>query len=107
LQQVVAGAQVVGGTTVLGVLDDGAAAVGWAVADQPDLLLLEEMLPTVPGREVVRRVREFSPSTVVAVQVGYADDVRPMLEAGAHLAVPRRVPPAELAATLLQQVQVA
>lgn len=94
-----------GGVEVLGVLDDGAEGVGWAVADQPDLVLLEEMLPTLPGREVVRRVRQFAPATVIAVQVGYEDAVQPMLDAGADLAVPRRVPPADLAAALLAQVR--
>jgi CheY-like chemotaxis protein len=92
------------GVTVLGLLEDGADGVGWSVVDQPDLVLLDEMLPTLPGREVVRRVRTFSPSSVVAVQVGYEADVPAMLEAGAHLAVPRRVPPAELAAELLAGV---
>lgn len=93
-----------GGVRVLGVLGDGAEGVGWSVVDQPDLVLLDEMLPTLPGREVVRRVREFSPSTVVAVQVGYEQDVPAMLEAGAHLAVPRRVPPADLAALMLERL---
>lgn len=93
-----------GGVDVLGVLDDGAAGVGWAVVDQPDLLLVEAMLPTLPGRDVVRRVREFCPGTVVAVQVGHEDDVQEMLDVGAHLAVPRRVPPAELTAALLAQL---
>jgi CheY-like chemotaxis protein len=102
----VAAALEAGGAQVLGVLGDGAEAVGWSVADQPDLLLLEEMLPTLPGREVVRKVREFSPSTVVAVQVGYEDAVQPMLDAGAHLAVPRRVPPADLARAMLDRVVV-
>lgn len=100
----VASALEAGGAEVLGVLGDGAQAVGWAVADQPDLLLLEEMLPTLPGREVVRKVRQFSPGTVIAVQVGYEAAVQPMLDAGAHLAVPRRVPPADLARAMLDRV---
>ena len=94
------------GVTVLGVLDDGADAVGWAVAEQPDLLLLEQMLPTLTGQEVVRRVRMFSPSTVIAAQVAYEPDVQPMLDAGADLAVTRRVPPADLTAVLLERVSV-
>lgn len=93
------------GVDVLGVLDDGAAGVGWSVVDQPDLLLVEAMLPTLSGRDVVGRVRAFCPSTIVAVQVGHEDDVAEMLDAGAHLAVPRRVPPAELAELLLSQVR--
>lgn len=94
-----------GGVTVLGALDDGAEGVGWAVVEQPELLLVEAMLPTLPGPEVVRRVRAFSPSTVVAVQVGYEAEVPAMLDAGAHLAVPRRVPPAELAAAMLERLR--
>lgn len=86
-------------------LDDGASGVGWAVTDQPDLLLVEQMLPTIPGLSVVRRVRAFAPATVVAVQVGCEADVPAALEAGAHLAVPRRVPPAELAAGLLDRLR--
>ena len=95
-----------GGVRVLGVLDDGAEAVGWAVAEQPDLVLVEQMLPTLTGVEVVRRVRSFSPRTVVGVQVPYETDVQPMLDAGAHLALPRRVPPAELATALAERVSV-
>lgn len=101
----VSGALEAGGVSVLGVLDDGAEGVGWAVAEQPDLLLVEAMLPTLTGHEVVRRVRAFSPCTVVAVQVGYEDDVPAMLDAGAHLAVPRRVPPVELAAAMLERLR--
>lgn len=93
------------GVTVLGVLDDGADGVGWAVAEQPDLLLVEQMLPTLTGQEVVRRVRTFSPSTVIAAQVAYEPDVQPMLEAGADLAVTRRVPPADLTAALVERVR--
>lgn len=92
------------GVSVLGSLDDGAEGVGWAVAEQPDLLLVEELLPTLTGSEVVRRVRAFSPRTVVAAQAGSEARVQPMLDAGAHLAVSRRVRPAELSRALLTAV---
>lgn len=102
----VAAALQAAGVTVLGVLDDGAEAVGWAVAEQPDLVLVEQMLPTLTGREVVRRVRAFSPRTVVAAQVPYEVDVQAMLDAGAHLALPRRVPPADMATALAERVRI-
>jgi CheY-like chemotaxis protein len=94
------------GVEVLASLEDGAEGVGWAVAEQPDLLLVEELLPTVSGVEVVRRTRSFSPRTVVVAQVGHEGGVPTMLDAGAHLALPRRVPPAELSRALLDAVSV-
>ena len=102
----VAAALVAADVHVLGVLDDGAETVGWAVAEQPDLVLVEQMLPTIPGHQVVRRIRSFAPGTVVAAQVPYEADVPAMLDAGADLALPRRVPPAELAAALVERVRV-
>jgi CheY-like chemotaxis protein len=92
------------GVRVLAALDDGAEGVGWAVVEQPDLLLVEELLPTVTGIEVVRRVRAFAPRTVVAVQVSHEVGVQPMLEAGAHVALPRRVRPADLSRALVDAV---
>jgi hypothetical protein len=53
------------------------------------------------GLEVVRRTCAFSPRTVVLAQVGHEGGVPPMLDAGAHLALPRRVRPAELSRALL------
>lgn len=95
------------GVSVLAALDDGAEGVGWAVAEQPDLLLVEELLPTLTGVEVVRRIRAFSPRTVVAVQVGSEARVQDVLDAGAHLAVPRRVRPDALTRALLAAVRAA
>jgi len=103
--QKVSAALAASGVRVLAMLDDGAEAVGWAVAEQPDLVLVEQMLPTLTGTEVVRRIRAFAPRTVVAVQVPHEADVPAMLGVGAHLALPRRVPPAELAAALVERVR--
>lgn len=92
------------GVRVLASLDDGAEGVGWVVAEQPDLLLVEELLPTVTGSEVVRRTRALSPRTVVAAQVSHEVGVQPMLDAGAHVALPRRVRPADLSRALAEAV---
>jgi CheY-like chemotaxis protein len=83
---------------------NGADAVGASVAEQPDLLLVEDSLEMLNGLEVVREVRQFSPTTTVAVQVGYGDRVGEMLEAGADTVFTRQVPPAEVAEQLLARV---
>ena len=86
-----------GGVEVIGQLENGADAVGVAVAEQPDLLVLEDKLPMLNGDEVVRQVLQFSPMTMAVLQVSYDDDVPDALEAGARAAFSRRVPPTEVA----------
>jgi CheY-like chemotaxis protein len=86
---------------VLASVDDGAEAIAASICDQPDLLIIEELMPSVTGLEVLGRVQEYSPGTKVAVQavnVGTADR---LLEAGAVLVCSRRIPPHVLADHLL------
>ena len=83
-------------------MTNGAEAVGAVVAEQPDLLLVEDSLPMMSGEDVVREVRAFAPSTRIAAQVAHDDRIAAMLEAGAHTACTRRVPPADVAATLAE-----
>jgi CheY-like chemotaxis protein len=93
------------GVEVVARLDNGADAVGTVVAEQPDLLLVEDNLPMQPGPDVVRLSKLYSPETVIATHVAYDDRVAVMLEAGAHAAYTRRVPPADVVealGTLLQ-----
>ena len=85
------------GVQVVARLDNGADVVGLAVAEQPDLLLVEDTLAMVPGEQVVREVRRYCPETVVAAQVAYGDRVGLLLEAGAATVFTRKVPPAEVA----------
>ncbi|HWG93269.1 MAG TPA: hypothetical protein VNU66_03455 [Mycobacteriales bacterium] len=88
------------GWEVVARVDNGADAVGIAVAEQPDLLLTGEKLLMLPGEEVVQAVRRYCSSTVVAVQVGHGDQVAELLDVGAHVVVTRQVPPADLVADL-------
>ena len=44
---------------------DGDDAVNMAAADQPDLIVLDLMLPKLDGFEVCKRIREFSLVPVV------------------------------------------
>ena len=85
-------------------LTNGAEAVGAVVAEQPDLLLVEDTLPMLTGEDVVREVRAFAPHTRIGAHVAYDNHVAAMLEAGADCAYTRRVPPAEVAQGLADLV---
>lgn len=85
------------GIEVVGALQNGAEGVGVTVAEQPELLIVEDALPMVPGEQVVREVRQYAPSTLVVAQVAYDDRIAALLEAGARAAYTRRVPPYDFA----------
>ena len=89
------------GVEVVARLSNGAQAIGCVVAEQPDLLLVEDVLAMVPGVEVVREARQFSPETRIGAQVEHESGIAEILEAGASAAWARRVPPADVASGLL------
>jgi hypothetical protein len=89
------------GLLVVAQVDNGADAVGIAVAEQPDLLVVEDTLAMVPGEQVVREVRSYCPDTVVAAQVAYGDRVAPLLDAGAAAVFTRRVAPLDAVRSML------
>ena len=88
-------------------LTNGAEAVGAVVAEQPDLLLVEDSLPMMSGEDVVREVCTFAPLTRIGAQVAYDDRIAAMLEAGAHTACTRRVVPADVARGLAELLEAA
>jgi CheY-like chemotaxis protein len=90
------------GVAVVGVFDDGADAVGTVVVEQPDLVLVEDRLPTLSGIDVVRRVRRFAPQAVVGVQCLDGDGIRALADAGAQAVFTRRVTPLDIADQLLR-----
>lgn len=90
-----------GGVRVVATLDNGADAVGITVAEQPDLLLVEDRLPMMTGEQVVRQALTYAPGIVVAAQVGYESEIPALLEAGARSVFPRQVPPADVADALV------
>ena len=87
---------------VVALMTNGAEAVGAVVAEQPDLLLVEDSLPMLGGEDVVREVRRFAPRTRIGVQVAHAGRIAALLDAGADSAYTRRVPPADVAAALAE-----
>lgn len=96
----VAGALGEAGVQVVAQVQNGADTVGVAVAEQPDLLMVEDRLPMMVGEEVVRQVLDFAPRTLVAVQVQHEGQIGPFLASGACIAFGRRVPPADVARRL-------
>ncbi|MCU1592912.1 MAG: DNA-binding response regulator [Frankiales bacterium] len=89
-----------GGVAVIAQLENGAEAVGVVVAEQPDVVLVEDKLPMINGLEVTKAVRAYAPRAVVVAQVTNEWETAPFLEAGAATAYPRRTPPADIAADL-------
>ncbi|MCU1599731.1 MAG: Response regulator receiver domain [Frankiales bacterium] len=85
------------GLAVVVQCDDGADGLGTAIAQQPDLLLVEDRLPSLTGLELVRSARVFLPHTTIAAQVEDERSVADLLDAGASAVFTRRVPPAVLA----------
>jgi len=86
-------------------LDNGADAVGTCIAEQPDLLLVEDSLPMLSGVQVVRKVRTWSPRTISAAHVGHDERIAALLEAGARTAWTRRVPPADVGLALVRLIE--
>lgn len=83
-------------------LDNGADAVGTVVAEQPDVLLVEDRLAMVAGEEVIREVGRFAPDTAVVAQVAYSDRVGVLLGAGAAAVFTRQIAPGQVAQALLE-----
>lgn len=90
------------GWEVVAALDNGADTVGLAVAEQPDVVLVEDKLAMLPGEQVVREIRHFCPRTLVVAQVDYSDRVATLLDAGATTVWTRQVPPQDVARGLVQ-----
>jgi hypothetical protein len=85
------------GAHVVARLDNGADAVGVALCEQPDVVLVEDTLAMVPGEQVLRELRVLCPNTRIVAQCAYADGVGALLQAGAAGAYARKVPPADVA----------
>ncbi|HUR13310.1 MAG TPA: hypothetical protein VM097_02325 [Mycobacteriales bacterium] len=97
--KVAAGLQAVG-VDVVADVDNGADAVGLVIAEQPDLLLVEDKLLMLNGLDVTRAARRYAARTVVVAQVVDDAEIGSFLEAGATTAYPRRTPPADVAEDL-------
>lgn len=94
------------GVSVVAELDNGADVVGLVVAEQPDLVLVEDALAMARGEDVLREAREFAVDTLVGVQVASDDRMGSLLDAGAAAVYSRRTPPRDVADSLLSLLAV-
>jgi DNA-binding NarL/FixJ family response regulator len=85
--------------SVVGEAEDGAGAAELAVAERPDVLITDLVMPGVDGIEATRRVRELSPDTKVLVLSSFSDDERVLaaLRAGADGYLTKDASPEQLA----------
>jgi hypothetical protein len=96
-----------GGVNVIGASDNGAEALGMAVAEQPDLLVLGDALVMLTPVELLGEVALFAPATLRASQVSNSNGVGLMLDAGAHSVFTAQVPPQEAVDQLLALLELA
>lgn len=101
----IAGVLSLQGVRVVAETDNGADAIGISVAEQPDLVLVEDCVSMVAGDDVVREIRRYSPQSLIAALVAHSDRVATYLEAGATSAFTRQVPPADVARAMLGLVE--
>ncbi len=83
---------------VVGEAEDGVAAVSAAEALQPDIALMDMVMPNLGGADAIPRIAEVAPATRVVVLTSYADDdhILPAIRAGAAGYLLKDVQPAEL-----------
>ncbi len=94
------------GVEVMTGLENGAEAVGFVIAEQPDLLLVEDSLSMISGEDVLRSVLPYAPHTLCVAQVAHEDRVGALVEAGARAVWTRRAAPDDVATALRQLVGV-
>ena len=89
------------GIRVIARVENGADAIGAAVAEQPDLLVVEDKLAMVTGEQVLHELRRYCPDTLLTAQVEAGDRVGALLDAGARAVFTRRIPPKDVADQLV------
>jgi len=74
------------GVEVVGVASDGRVAVDTALAERPDVVLMDLRMPNLDGIEATGLLHDKLPATRVVILTTYADDasIIPALKAGAR-----------------------
>ena len=86
-------------------LVNGAEAIGVTIAEQPDLLVIEDAMALLTGVQAVQLAGRYAPRTLTAVQVGHRERIQRLLEAGADVAFVRSVPLRDVAGDLTALVE--
>ena len=90
------------GFEVVGRAADGYAALLGVQETRPDVALVDYRMPRLEGRELLARLRDEAPETLVAVYTAAGDEqlVREAFEAGARAVVLKDAPLTDLARAL-------
>lgn len=88
--------------TVVGIAEDGLAAIELARAERPDVMLLDIRMPRCDGIEATRRIREVAPETRIILLTTYdlPELMRDGVQAGAAGFVLKDCGPEELRAAV-------
>lgn len=86
-------------------VEDGAEALGSAVAEQPEVVLVQERLPSLSGLQVLSAAAAHARRAVLAVQVAHPEHAAAHLAAGAHVVVGPSLPADEVAQRLLAELR--
>ncbi len=89
------------GVQVIAKAGDGVDAVGVLVVEQPDLVVVQDLLPLLPGLQVVRQARRYAPTSLIAAHLLDSRQAQTFLTAGADVAFSRRDRPSEVAEQLV------
>jgi NarL family two-component system response regulator LiaR len=83
---------------VVGDAADGEAALAGVQRHEPDVVLMDLVMPNLGGVEAIRRLREVRPETRVLVLTSFLDDEKlfPAVRAGAAGYLLKDIEPAEL-----------
>ena len=87
---------------VVGEAADGAEAVDLVAETEPDVILLDLVMPRVDGIEAIKQIRARCPATRILVLTSFADDrtVLPAVRAGAAGYLLKDVQPPELVSAI-------
>jgi DNA-binding NarL/FixJ family response regulator len=79
---------------VVGEAANGAEAIVLATREQPDLVVLDAMMPVLSGVDALPSIMQGSPASKVVVYSAYTDDpaLEKIYDAGAHAVVNKSAP---------------
>src|SRR3954469_25820402 len=82
------------GFEVVGEAANGADAIAQATRHQPDIVVLDAMMPVLSGVDALPSIIEGSPGSKVVVYSAYTDDpaLEKIYDAGAHAVVNKSAP---------------
>ncbi len=87
---------------IVGEADSGEAALDMVLRLEPDIVIMDVIMPIVGGIEATRRIKALRPDTAVLALTMHEDEqyYEEMLEAGASGYVPKRTAPDDLVSAI-------